>query len=247
MSFIAAAIGTAVLGIGVSAYSAKKQSDAADDARANAEAARIAAQKEAKRIEEASIQQAADAKAQAEKFAVIAETEAQAASERALRDAKLASDAALENAAEIERVTKREQDYQKSLARARSASSGVSDAGTTSIYLEAMEQAASEEIDWIRKVGESQSSLQLAAGESTSENILASGRGTTEASLARGREAVTSILASGKSQSYAIRTQGESIYASGINTANASLAGAWSSLGSAASSLGSAALLANKL
>lgn len=89
---------------------------------------------------------------------------AKAASEAKDRAAEAARMEAAATAEKVKRL-KEENERKSSMARARSAASGVSGA-SSEIYMAALEEAGREEISWLEKVGASKYQSQIGAGES---------------------------------------------------------------------------------
>lgn len=85
------------------------------------------------------------------------------AAKAAKEAARRAGEAETEFTAEQTRVMLAENERTESLARARAAASGLSGA-SSEIYISALEESGRADIDWLKKVGESNVQAQIDAG-----------------------------------------------------------------------------------
>lgn len=87
------------------------------------------------------------------------------AGQAAKDEGQRAAEAEAATTAERVKIMGEENARKEALARARSAASGVSGA-SSEIYMDALAKTGREDIDWLKKVGESNYDAQIAAGQS---------------------------------------------------------------------------------
>lgn len=119
-------------------------------------------------------------------FTVVQGISSIQAGRQAKRTAKANAELArLETEEEIRRTRKMQQ-REEALARAKAAASGVSEGGSMSSYIKEMEQENSRQLEWMRKAGRSRSSVIKEEGDAAWKSSLASAAGSFASAVGAG-------------------------------------------------------------